>query len=336
MRGISELEIGSMQTATREAVHISQRRPDAGKISVVVPVYNSATSVRLLIDGLVQVFEPTGRSYEIVLVDDCSPDDAWAVLQRAREDYGPVVKIARLLKNSGQHNAILCGFSLVSGDIVVTMDDDLQNPPEEVLKLVQSIDEGYDLAIGSYTVKQHGALRNASGGFIDSLQRRIFGMPADFQLTSFRAIRRIVVDHVVQMGGVYPYITSMVFSHTSKYTNVPVRHEPRRFGRSNYNFKRSLKLSANLILSYSSYPLYFVAGLCFLALLFSVVFGSTVLFQALVAGTSVPGWASTIVIVSFFNALVLCCLLIFGIYLSRMNQQLTRRRVNYTIQELHD
>lgn len=325
-----------MQTATWEAVHVERRRSDARKISVVVPVYNSAASVRLLIDGLVQVFEPTGRPYEIILVDDCSPDDAWTVLQRAKEDHGAVVKIARLLKNSGQHNAILCGFSLVSGDIVVTMDDDLQNPPEEALKLIESIDQGYDLAIGSYGVKQHGRLRNAGGGFIDSLQRRIFGLPRDFQLTSFRAARRVVVDHAAQMGGVFPYVTSMLFAHASKYTNVPVRHEPRRFGRSNYNFKRSLSLSANLILSYSSYPLYFVGGLCFLAFLFSILFGSTVLFRALVAGTSVPGWASTIVIVSFFNALVLACLLIFGIYLSRFNQQLTRRRVNYTIEELHD
>jgi polyisoprenyl-phosphate glycosyltransferase len=325
-----------VNTATREAVRIAQRPAGLGKVSVVVPVYNSAASVRLLIDGLVQVFEPTGRPFEIVLVDDCSPDDAWTVLKRARDDYGPVVKIARLLKNSGQHNAILCGFSLVTGDVVVTMDDDLQNPPEEVLKLVDSIDQGYDLAIGSYAVKQHGRLRNAGGGVIDSLQRQIFGLPADFQLTSFRAIRRIVVDHVAQMGGVFPYITSMVLSHASKYTNVPVRHEPRRFGRSNYNFRRSFSLAANLIVSYSSYPIYFVAALCSLALLFSLVFGSTVLFRALVAGSTVPGWASTIVIVSFFNALVLACLLIFGIYLSRFNQQLTRRRVNYTIEELHD
>lgn len=325
-----------MNIATRESADTAKRRAGQGRISVVIPVYNSSASVRLVIDGLVEILTPTGRPFEIILVDDCSPDDVWTVLRHAKEEHGSVVKIARLLKNGGQHNAILCGFSLVTGDVVVTMDDDLQNPPEEVLSLIASIDQGYDLAIGSYESKQHSRLRNAGGSFIDSLQRRIFGLPSDFQLTSFRAIRRIVVDHAVEMGGVFPYITCMVFSHASKYTNVPVRHEPRKFGQSNYNLKRSLRLSANLILSYSSYPLYFVAGLCFLAFLFSIVFGSSVLFQAIVQGISVPGWASTIVIVSFFNALILACLLIFGIYLSRFNQQLTRRRVNYTIEELHE
>src|SRR5262245_6227229 len=121
-----------------------------GKISVVIPVYNSATSLHILVAGLVTVLEQMEREFEIIFVDDCSPDNSWEVLKKMKEEHGELLKIAKLSTNRGQHNAIVCGFSIVSGDIVITMDDDLQNPPEEIPKLVEAIDRGYDLAIGSY------------------------------------------------------------------------------------------------------------------------------------------------------------------------------------------
>src|SRR5262245_54348596 len=319
---------------------ISQRsRADSllgalSKVSVVIPVYKAEKSLPILVPRLVATLRGMHRDFEIILVDDCSPDSSWEVLMRLKAEHGPALRLAKLLKNSGQHNAILCGLSLVTGDVIVTMDDDLQNPPEEVPKLVEAVDRGFDLAVGAYDSKKHSGPRNAGGEVIDWLQRRSFGLPKDFQLTAFRAFRRIVAAAVCQMGGVYPYSTSMAFTHATKYTNVGVRHEPRPFGTSNYNLKRSLSLAANLILNYSSYPLYTVAGLCLFAFLVSAGMGSFVAFRALIYGSAVPGWASTMVVISFFNALVLLCLLIFGIYLSRMNQQLTRRRVSYTIEEL--
>jgi polyisoprenyl-phosphate glycosyltransferase len=247
----------------------------------------------------------------------------------------PQLKIIRLLRNSGQHNALLCGLSLARGSIMVTMDDDLQNPPEEVPKLIAAIQNGYDLAIGAYDFKQHSASRNVGGKLIDDVLRRIFHLPHDFQLTSFRAVRKVVVENVLVMGDVFPYITSMLLSHTSRYVNVPVRHEPRRFGRSNYNMKRSLLLAFNLLLSYSPYPLYLVAALCFAAFTFSLGISAWVLLKTLI-GSTMPGWASTVVAISFFNAWILLALVIHGLYLSRLNQQITRSRVGFTVGEMHD
>lgn len=309
---------------------------DNGKISVVIPVYRSEDSLTVLVPELVEQLESFDREFEVVLVDDCSPDGSWDVLKELKHTYPDRLKIAKLLKNSGQHNAILCGFSLVSGEIVVTMDDDLQNPPSEVKKLVDSIDRGFDLAIAAYDSKKHSGVRNAAGGFIDALQRRMFGLPRDFQLTSFRAMRRIISDNVVKMGGVFPYITSMLLSHTTKYVNVEVAHEPRRFGSSGYNIKRSLLLAANLAFSYSAYPVYLVAAAGVAALLFAVFLALTVAYRALVMGVVVPGWASLVVVISFFNAIILFCLLIFSLYLSRFNQQLTGARVGYTVGEIHE
>src|SRR5438034_6773556 len=203
------------------------------KISVVIPVYRSRESLPILLERLERELRAIGRRYEVVLVDDCSPDDTWTVLKNLKEDR-PWLKIAHLLRNAGQHNAILCGFTIAEGEVVVTMDDDLQNPPEEVHKLIAAIDQGYDLAIAAYDIKRHDGLRNLGGKLIDTIQRRIFRLPPTFQLTSFRAIRRIIVDNVVQMAGTYPYVTSMLLSHTSKYVNLPVHHDSVRLGRSDY------------------------------------------------------------------------------------------------------
>jgi len=304
-------------------------------VSVVIPAYKSQNSLPLLVEKLEVVLSMHYKGYEIIIVDDCSPDNTWEVLKNLKKER-PHLKIVRLLRNSGQHNAILCGFRIAKGDVVVTIDDDLQNPPEEIPKLVAAIGEGFDLAIGSYNSKKHSAGRNLGGQLIDSVLRQIFNLPKDFQLTSFRAARKAVVDNVVAMGGVFPYVTAMLLLYTSRYINVPVHHEPRRFGRSNYNLKRSLLLALNLFLSYSPYPMYFVVALCLGALAFSVALSLHIILKVLSEGTGVPGWASTIIAISFFNGLVLLAMVIHSLYLSRLYQQVTRSRVSFTIVEIHE
>ncbi len=302
-------------------------------VSIVIPCYRSAASLAELIARLLQVSAELRREFEIILIDDRSPDDTWLALKRLKTQHGRPLKIVRLLKNSGQHNALLCGLHLATGSIVVTMDDDLQNPPEEIPKLLAAVESGYDLAIGAYLRKEHSTARNFGGDLIDRVLRGIFDLPADFQFTSFRAARRPVVENVCRMSGVYPYVTAMLLSHASNQVNVEVRHDPRRHGASNYNLRRSLRLAANLILNYSSWPLHLVGALCLAAFCFSLGFGTWTFARALLHDTSVPGWASTVVIISFFNALTLLCLYVFGIYLSRLNLQITRTATHFTISE---
>lgn len=308
----------------------------AGRISIVIPVYRSAQTLPELIDRLYKALESAYPSFEIILVDDCSPDDSWDILKSLKTQYGKPLKIVHLLFNRGQHNAILCGFSRVTGDVVVTMDDDLQNPPEEIPKLIEAIEKGFDLAIGAYDSKKHSRFRNILGYAVDTVQRRIFGLPRDFQLTSFRAASRQVVDQVNHMGGAFPYITCMLFSNAATYTNVSVKHHPRQYGTSSYNIKKGLRLLANLLLSYSNYPLYAVGTLCVGAFLFCTVFAGRTLYDLAAYGKSVPGWASTILILTGFSALILFSLLIVLLYIVRINQQLTRTRVNYAIGDMYE
>jgi glycosyltransferase involved in cell wall biosynthesis len=311
-------------------------RQSASFVSVVIPVYKSSETLTELVQRLHKVFGSSDRSFELVLVDDASPDDTWSTLIRLKLQYSKTLKIARLAKNSGQHSAILCGFSLAVGDVIVTMDDDLQNPPEEISKLLDAINTGYDLVVAAYETKQHGAMRNVSGGLVDRILRSIFSLPREFQLTSFRAARQHVVKNIKEMGGAYPYVTAMLFSQASRYRNVVVRHDPRKHGASNYNLKRGASLAANLLLSYSALPVLMVGCLCLGAFIVAIIFSGWVALRSLIDGSSVEGWASTMVIISFFNASVLLCLFVFSIYLSRINQQLTRSKTKFTIAELHD
>lgn len=188
------------------------------QLSIVIPVYNSEATLPRLVTRLREVLDRQDATYEIVLVDDGSRDQSWSVLEQLKAAHGARLRIARLLVNSGQHNATLCGLNLSRGEIVVTMDDDLQNPPEEIPKLVDAIQRGFDLAIGAYDSKKHSSFRNWGGQIVDMALRRIFKLPTGFQLTSFRAARRPVIESACHMGGVFPYITAMLFANVSTYT----------------------------------------------------------------------------------------------------------------------
>lgn len=218
-------------------------------LSVVIPVFRSADTLAPLLARLHDVFAAGGFHAEVVMVDDASQDGSWEALKGQKAKHGPWLRIARLMRRSGQHNALLCGLSLARGERIVTMDDDLQNPPEEIPTLLAALDQGHDLVIAAYDTKQHSALRNLGGRFVDWVIRRAFQLPAGFQLTGFRATRRAVVEAVLQMGGAFPYLTCMLLSCASSYANATVRHEPRRSGRSGYGLTQSLGLAMNLLLT---------------------------------------------------------------------------------------
>jgi hypothetical protein len=304
-------------------------------ISVVIPVYKSSRSLPELVQRLTDVLGPTGREYELILIDDASPDDSWPVLERLRGEHGDHLKIATLARNHGQHDALLCGFSLATGEVVVTMDDDLQNPPEEVMRLVGAIDEGFDLAIGAYPTKQHGRARNRGGQLIDRLIRRMFRLPPEFSLTSFRAMEGRIAREAVAMTGVYPYVTCMLLSHSARPTNVAVRHDARKYGASNYTLRRSLSLAANLLFSYSTAPVGAVALVSGAAVIGALLVAVIVLALA-VSKSTVPGWASVVLAMAVGNAITLGCLTILAIYVGKISRHLSGARVTPLIRSIHE
>lgn len=239
--------------------------------------------------------------------------------------------------NSGQHNAILCGFNQVSEDVdfVLTMDDDLQHPPSEIPKLISKLEEGFELVVGKYDSKKHPGIRNVLTSIVAWLIRKNYNLPKDFQFTSFQGIKREVLPGVVGMTGVFPFIICMLLANSGSYTNVIVHHESRKHGESNYNFRRSIKLFLNLVLNYTSYPLFLVGAVCLIALVMTAGLMAYVFSLWLFRGTA-PGWASTMLLTSFLHSMSLGCIFIFAIYLNRINSQISNSKIKYRIAEFQD
>lgn len=302
------------------------------KYSVVIPVFNSDTVVGETINRTVAFFRNDALDFEIILVNDGSSDMSWGVIQQKAREYSEVVAVD-LLHNYGQHVANLCGFSLSTGDYIITMDDDLQNPPEEIRKLIDKADKGYDLVIGRYLEKKHSLARRIGSRVVGVINRKVFGVPKELVLSNFRIIRKDVVQRICSYKASYPYIPGLVIMFSSQRSNVMVEHNRREVGNSNYNLRRIIKLVSEILFNYSSFPLRFVAGVGLVAALVSFALSVFYLVVSIVSGTNVPGWTTVVVLLSFFNGMTLFVVGMVGEYLVRLINQTSRTDV-YHIKEV--
>jgi len=302
------------------------------KYSVVIPVLNSQDVVGETIDRTVAFFCKEFLDFEIILVNDGSTDKSWEVINQKALIYSEVVAV-NLLHNYGQHVANFCGFSHATGDFIITMDDDLQNPPEEIRKLIDKASEDYDLVIGRFKEKKHSLFRRLGSRVVHLIIRKIFDAPKDLVFSNFRIIRKDVVERVCAYKTNYPYIPGLVFMFSSQRTNVLVDHNPREVGQSNYNLWRIIKLVSEILFNYSSFPLRLVAGIGFVIALASFAFSAFYLYVGILNGTSVPGWITVVVLLSFFNGMTLFVLGMSGEYLVRLINQ-TSSTVPYHIKKI--
>lgn len=302
------------------------------KYSVIIPVFNSERIVGTTIDRVVEFFHSENLSFELILVNDGSPDGSWSVIQHKAKQYPEVVAI-NLLHNYGQHVANLCGFSQATGTYVITMDDDLQNPPQEIRKLIDTASAGYDLVIGRFKEKKHSLFRRLGSRLVGLINRKIFNAPKDLVLSNFRIIRKDVVDRVCAYKASYPYMPGLVVMFSSHRANVLVEHNRREVGQSNYNIWRIAKLISEILFNYSSYPLRLVAGIGLLTALISFTLSAYFISRSLFIGTSVPGWATVVILLSFFNGMTLFVLGMMGEYLVRLINQTSQDNV-YHIKEI--
>jgi glycosyltransferase involved in cell wall biosynthesis len=306
---------------------------ETANYSIVIPVYNSEASLQELCHRIKKVFIKLKERYEIILVDDASTDHSWKVMKNLR-DKDKNIKIIQLMKNFGQHNALMCGFHHVTGKYVITMDDDFQNGHEEIWKLIEEGKKGYDSVIGALDVKQDTLFKKVGSLLIGYLNRKIFNKPEDIKLSSFRIMTRALANEIKVLKTPYPYISGMLFSLTHNIGNVKVKHEKRKYGRSNYNFNKLLKLAFNLIINYTSLPLTVVASFGILVSALSFCMGLYFIAKRLLINTIVPGWTSVVVLLSFFNGLLLVILSIMGEYLARIISEVSNKQ-QFVIREKH-
>jgi glycosyltransferase involved in cell wall biosynthesis len=298
------------------------------KYSAVIPVFNSRAVVGETLDQTAQFFEAQGWTYEIIAVNDGSSDNSEAVLHE-KALANPHVVAINLIRNFGQHSAILCGLEHSTGDFVITLDDDLQNPPSEIIHLVDKALDDYDLVIGRFRSKQHAAHRRAGSRVIAWINRFVFNQPPDLVLTNFRLIRRDVVDRICAYRTSFPYITGMVLMFSSQRANVWVEHKPRPVGKSNYNILRIGRLVMRILFSYSAFPLQAVSLIGIVCAVIAFLAGSFYLLKSLFFGVRVPGWTTLVVLLSFFSGVNLILSSMLGQYVVRILQQSGSTRSYY-------
>lgn len=292
--------------------------------SAVIPVYNSEGIVAETIEACVAFFEREALAFEVVAVNDGSSDGSWDVLRACVRKHPQVVAID-LLRNYGQHTAVLCGFEHARGRRIVTLDDDLQNPPDEIAHLIAAAQRGHDVVFGAYRQKRHGRVRRVGSRVVDAINTRVFRKPADLTLTNFRLLDRDVVRRILAHRTQHPYVNGLAVLYARSAANAPVEHRPRRVGVSNYGPLQILELVTRILFNYSSYPLRLVSGVGLAASVASFVLAGYFLIRALAAETTVPGWASVVVMLSFFNGLSLLVLGMLGEYTIRILQQVSQQ-----------
>jgi glycosyltransferase involved in cell wall biosynthesis len=298
-------------------------------VSVVVPVYNSEQSLGELASRIARVLEATDPEYEIILVNDASRDRSWEVICELATKYRCISGI-NLTRNFGQHNALLCGIRLAQYEIIVTLDDDLQHPPEEINVLLENLAQGRDVVYGTPDREEHGVWRKLASRITKIALQSAMGAQTARKVSAFRAFRTQLRDAFEAYRGPFVSIDVLLSWATTRFHAVRVRHDPRRVGLSNYTLTKLIRHALNMMTGFSALPLQLASLVGFAFTLFGLSVLAFVVIRYLLYGASVPGFAFLASVIAVFSGAQLFALGIIGEYLARMHFRMMDRPA-YTI-----
>jgi len=285
-------------------------------LSIVIPVYNGAHSVGELVQALEALAIEGG--HEIILVNDGSPDDSLAVCRRLAAQARVPLTLINLARNYGEHNAVMTGLRHARGDFIVTMDDDLQNPPSEVQRLVEHARaSGKDVIYTRYRSKQHAHWRNLGSRFANWVADRLMEKPKGLYLSSFRCMSAFLVEQVTRYEGPFPYVDGLIMQATDAIGTMEVEHFPRARGRSNYTLRRLMNLWLSIFVNFSVIPLRLSTIAGFALSVFGVIGVASVVIEALFFDPP-QGWASLMAATLLLSGVQLLILGILGEYMGRL------------------
>lgn len=288
--------------------------------SIVIPCYNSSKSIKKVISSTINELDKIGiKKYEFVLVNDCSPDgrQTISVLKELAKKY-KFIKVIDLAKNAGQHNATMEGLRYTVGDFVISMDDDLQTDPSQIVLLLETMEEqDYDIIYGFYPKKKHNVFRNLLSKLNYISVRFLIGKPKGLETSSFWVIKKFVRNYVIQYHNAFPYLQGLFLRTTDNIGCIPIQHKKREFGESNYTFKKLFKLWGN-ILGFSIKPLRLAMYIGSTIACLSVLAIICIIISKVLNPQITAGWSSMMVVLCFFSGLILFFLGLIGEYIGRI------------------
>lgn len=286
-------------------------------LSIVIPVYNSESILPLLVSKINSVMAENELTFEILLVCDCSPDKSWDVILKLTDSYA-FVKGLYLSVNAGQHNALMAGMERAEGNVVITMDDDLQHNPSDISTLIEVLDCGYDVAYAKFASRQHPTWKLLGSKLNDKVAGLLLGKPKDLYLSPFRAFRANIKAEIVKYRGPYVYLDGLILGATRKIASVEVEHHERFSGKSRYGLLKSISLWLKMVTSFSVLPLRItsILGLVFAVLGF--ILALIFVVQKFAFDAMPDGWSALMVTILILGGVQLLALGILGEYLGRV------------------
>nr|MBQ4456985.1 glycosyltransferase [Clostridia bacterium] len=285
------------------------------EISFVIPCYNSEKTITRVIDEIKA--SVTEKDYEIILINDGSKDNVYEVI-RDLADKDKKIKVIDLIRNFGQHSALMTGLRYSEGDIVVCLDDDGQTPADEYEKLVKGVREGFDVVYAKYDNKQHSLFRNFGSKLNDIMACLMLNKPKDLYLSSYFACNRLVVDEIVKYQNPFPYLAGLVLRTTTRIKNVPVNHRKRETGESGYTLSKLIGLWMNGFTAFSVKPLRIATTIGFLIAILGFLYGIILIIRKITNNIEILGYSSIMASMLFIGGLVMIMLGLIGEYLGRI------------------
>lgn len=288
------------------------------KISFVIPCYGSEKTITAVVEEVVATVQKrAGFDYEIILVNDSSPDNVWQKIKILSNENKRVQGI-NLSKNFGQHAALMAGYGQCSGEIVISLDDDGQSPADELFSLIDKIDEGYDVVYGSYEEKKHNRFRNMGSHFNKIMNEKLVSKPKGLNVTSYYAAKDYIIAEIIRYNNPYPYVGGLIFRTTQNITEVSVKHRSREFGNSGYTLGKLIKLWLNGFTAFSVKPLRFATTIGFICSILGFGYGCYTIINKLMNPTAPIGYSSTMAGMMFIGGMLMLMLGMIGEYIGRI------------------
>ena len=300
-------------------------------ISIVSPVYRAEKILPILVSEINLVMERIGEDYEIILVDDRSPDNSWEVM-KVLSSQNSKIKSIRLSRNFGQHSAIFAGLTKTKGDWVVVMDCDMQDQPKEIAKLYKKALEGYDIVLGQRENRKDKFLKKLSSKLFYKVFNYLSGGQFNNEIGNFGIYKKKVIDSILNINDYIKFFPLFINWVGFKSTSIPIEHSSREEGKSSYSISRLLKLAFNVIISFSDKPLRLFINFGLGISILSFILGIYYLYLAITHRITQPGFSSLILSIWFLSGIIISCIGIVGVYLGKTFDQ-AKNRPTFIIDE---